>query len=78
MDHHTSVNCAKLITCKMADLTRKGQSRGNGIAGHDDLAGMVRLREGLPKQFPEAYHKLLTFYELRPTRKEPKLVGPAQ
>ena len=75
---YASVNCAKLITCKMVELTREDQSRGNGIAGNDDSAGMVRLRGGLPMQFPKAYHKLLTFHELRPTRKEPKLAGPAQ
>jgi hypothetical protein len=42
------------------------------------LAGMVRLQEALPKQFPEAYHKPLSFRELRPERKEPKLGGPVQ
>jgi len=70
-----SLNWAKLLTCKTADLTREGQPRGSGISGDDDLTGVARLQEALPKQFLEAYHKLLCFPELRPTRKEPKLAG---
>ena len=62
----------------MADLTREGQSRGSGIAGDENLAGTMRLRAALPKQFLEAYYKLLPFHGLRPAREEPTLVGPAQ
>ena len=39
---------------------------------------MARLQVALPKQFLEAYRKLLLFPELRPARKEPKFAVPAQ
>jgi hypothetical protein len=33
------VNWARLITCKIADLTREVQLLGNEMAGDDDFAG---------------------------------------
>jgi hypothetical protein len=34
------VNWARLITCKIADLTRDVQLLGNGRVGDDDFTGM--------------------------------------
>ena len=72
------MNWAKLITCKMADLTCEGQPRGNETSGHDGLAGMVRLQKAFRRWLLEAYHNLPSVHELGPARKEPKLAGPAQ
>ena len=66
---------ARLIACKMADLTREGQARGNRIAGNDGLAGMARLPEDVSKSLLEAYHNLLSFHELQPKQKELKFGG---
>jgi len=38
------VNWARLITCKIADLTREVQFLGNGRVGDDGLAGMRNSR----------------------------------
>lgn len=38
------VNWARLITCKIANLTREGQLLGNGMAGDDDFAGILSSR----------------------------------
>jgi hypothetical protein len=38
------VNRARLITCKTADLTWKGQARSEGIIGDTDLAGIIRSK----------------------------------
>ena len=70
------LNWATLITCKMADLTREGQSRGNGIAGNTDLAGMARLQETLRGRLLEAYLKRPQFHGLEPNRRGPKIGGP--
>jgi hypothetical protein len=46
------VNWARLITCKIADLTREVQLLGNAMAG-DDFAGMRNSR----MLFKEAFLK---------------------
>ena len=45
------VNWARLITCKIADLTREAQLLGNGRVGDDDFAGMRSSRRLLEKDF---------------------------
>ena len=70
------MNWTKLITCKMADLTREGQPRGNEISGDDDLAGMGTLQEALHTWVLEAYHKPRPGHGLGPIPKGPKLGGP--
>jgi hypothetical protein len=62
-----AVNWAKLITCKMADLTREDQPRGNGIAGNDGLAGIGVLPEVSRDRLLEAYLKPPLFHGLEPT-----------
>jgi hypothetical protein len=47
------VNWARLITCKIADLTWEVQLLGNGMLGDDDFAGMRNSR----MLFKEAFLK---------------------
>ena len=57
----------------MADLTREGQARGNGI---DGLAGIGRLPEAFRDWLLGAYLKPPLFHGLGPARRKPKLGGP--
>ena len=54
------VNWARLITCKIADLTREVQLLGNGRAGDDDFTGTGSSRrlfeEGILK--PTINHRV--------------------